>query len=113
WSANLSADYSLVLADNLELRGNLSMNFSDAFYTAQDLDPITRQGAFTKFDVRIALASLDERWSIALIGKNITDERTSSWINDFTLNGFPGRQNSYQALLDPPRTIGVQAMYRF
>jgi len=109
WSANLNAEYVAPIGDNLELRLNADVNYTDEFDSAQDLDPNTRHDSATKVNARIALASVADTWSIALIGKNLTDETTHVWRNDVPTTN----SNSYFGVPERPRSIAIQARYRF
>jgi outer membrane receptor protein involved in Fe transport len=109
WSANLNAEYIMPLGDALELRLSGDVNYTDEFDSALDLDPNTRHDSATKVNARIALASVDDTWSVALIGKNLTDETTHVWRNDVPTTN----SNSYFAVPERPRSIAIQARYRF
>jgi outer membrane receptor protein involved in Fe transport len=109
WSGNLNAEWVLPLGDNLELRNNLDINYTDGFYSALDLDPNTEHDSTTKVNLRIALASIADTWSVAVIGKNLTDEKTMVWRNDAALTN----SNSYFGVPERGRSIAVQARYRF
>ena len=50
-----------------------------------------------------------DTWSVALIGKNLTDETTQVWRNDVPVND----SNSYFAVPERPRSIAIQVRYRF
>ena len=84
---------------------------SAKFFTAGDLDPFVAQGAFTKLDASITLTSPSNDLTLSLIGKNLTDETTSHFGDDIPLSNILG--NNYEQYVDPPRTIAVQARYRF
>jgi len=60
-------------------------------------------------NARIALASINDTWTVALIGKNLTDEKTYFWKNDVPVTA----SNSYFGLPERPRSIALQARYRF
>lgn len=109
WSANLTLDYFVPIGDNLELRFNADVNYSDEFYSAQDQDPNTLHDDATKVNARIVLASLEDTWSIGIIGKNLTDEATDVWRNDVPTTD----SNSYFGVPERPRSIAIQARYRF
>lgn len=109
WSANLNAEYIMPLGDSLELRFNADVNYTDEFDSALDLDPNTRHDSATKVNARIALASVDDTWSVAILGKNLTDETTHVWHNDVPTTN----SNSYFAVPERPRSIAIQARYRF
>lgn len=109
FSANLKFDHHLPITDSLELHSTLNVNYSDDYFTAADLDPVyARQDSWTKIDLRFALLPATDRWELAVVGKNITDEETSGNNNDQPLvpgNGF--------ASLDRPRSWAVQGTFRF
>ncbi|GAB5413569.1 MAG: TonB-dependent receptor [Congregibacter sp.] len=107
-SAFISANYATRISDNLELSLNLAVNYSDEFFHDGALDPATLQDSFTKVDARIALASYDGKWEVALTGNNLTDETTVS--GGFGVPLVPG---SFFALVDAPRVIALQASYNF
>ena len=85
------------------------MNYSDEFNSALDLDENTWHDSFTTVNARIALASIEGTWSVAIIGKNLTDEETYIWKND----GAATNSNTYFAVPERPRSVALQARYRF
>jgi len=109
WSANLNVQYIYPLGATMELRTNIDVNYTDEFYSALDLDPNTKHDSYTKVNARIALVGNDERWSLALVGKNLTDKKTTVWNNDVPLTD----SNSYFGVPERPRSIAIQARYRF
>jgi outer membrane receptor protein involved in Fe transport len=112
WSANLAADYYISLTDNLDMKLGLDAMFSDEYVVPNDADPVLNQDAFWKINARIQLASVADTWSLALIGRNLTDEKTTVWGNDVPLaaQGFSG---TYFQHIDAPRSFELQARYRF
>ncbi len=109
WSGSLFLEYFFPVGDAMELRLGADVNYTDDFYSALDLDPATRHDSYTKYNARVALAAADDTWSLALIGKNLTDEQTNVWNNDVALTA----SNSYFGVPERPRSIAIQARYRF
>lgn len=109
WSASLYAQYVIPLGSTMELVNGVDINYSDEFYSALDLDPNTKHDDATRINARIALASIDDTWMVALVGKNLTDEKTTFWNNDVPVTD----SNSYFGLTERPRSIALQARYRF
>jgi iron complex outermembrane receptor protein len=109
WSATVNLRYVMPLSETLLLASSLDINYEDEFYSALDLDPSTKHDAATKINARIALNSMNGDWSVAVIGKNLTDEKTYVWKNDVPVTN----SNSYFTLPDRPRSIAVQVRYRF
>ena len=109
YSGSVSLEYVDDISDSLELTLNVGIDFSDAYFTAVDLDPATEQDSFAKLNARVQLASIDH-WSVALVGKNLTEEKTTTWVNDHPVFNNHG---AYFAQIDPPRSIGLQVKYQF
>ena len=61
-------------------------------------------------NARLALES--ERWSVALIGRNLSDEDVMTFATDTPLSGTLGTP-SYTSYMARPRTVAIQASYRF
>lgn len=108
WTFNLSANHTFSISDTLELRSTLDANFKDNHYVANNLDARSEQAGVTIFNARLALASTDDSWQVALTAKNLTDQTTLNYVTNLSqsrggVNGQVGR----------PRTIGLEASYRF
>jgi iron complex outermembrane receptor protein len=109
WSATVNARYIMPLSENLLLVNSVDINYEDEFYSALDLDPNTKHDDATIVNARIALTSVDRDWSVALIGKNLTDKKSNIWNNDVPFTN----SNSYFGLPNRPRSIAIQARYNF
>ena len=110
-SANLGIDYVTAVSANLLFKGNLNVVYSDSYYTQIGVDKNTRQDSYSKVNARLALASADEKWELAAIGKNLTDEKVSVNSFDSAINGnFP---LTYVQFITQPRQLALQATYRF
>ncbi len=107
FSGTLNLEYYHVFGSGLELTAVVRLDYSDAYYTALDLDPISEQDSYTKVNARVQLAG-EGGWSVALVGKNLTDEKTTMWVND-----VPFFRTAFFAAVDPSRNIGIQARYEF
>ena len=111
WSGSITARWEDQLANGWTYALDGRLFATTEFYTEADLDPFVRQDSFAKLDASIAMTSPDDTWQFSLIGKNLTDETTFHFANDIPLSNILG--NNYQTYVDPPRTIALQARYRF
>ena len=102
YAGNLNLEFSHALDNGLDLTSVFGVEFSDAYFTALDLDPISQQDSYAKFNARLELAK-QGKWSFALVGKNLTDEATTTWVND-----VPFFRGAFFGAIDPPRSFGVQ-----
>jgi len=109
WSANLNVQYIYPLGNGLELSAGVDMNYSDDYYSALDLDPYTKHDDYTLWDARIGLSGDNDTWTVAVIGRNLTDETTWVWKNDIA----PTASFSYFAVPQQGRSVAVQGRYRF
>lgn len=107
YSGTINLEYFRIMDSGLELTAMLGADYSDAYYTALDLDPHSIQDSFTKINARIALAG-SAGWSLALVGKNLTNEETTMWVND-----MPFFRTAHFGAIDGLRNIGIQAKYEF
>ena len=109
WSYNLNAEWVVPVSSSVEFRVTGEVNYTDEFYSALDLDPQTVHDSNVRVNARLALAAIDDRWSVALIGKNLTDEETRLWSNDVATTA----SNTYFGIPERPRSVSIQARYRF
>lgn len=107
-SASLTSQYVQPVGDTMELRLQLDLNYSDDYFYTQDRDEADVQEAYYKINGRMSLLHFDQGWELALIGKNLTDEITRSSGNDVPL--FVG---AHFAATDAPRSVAVEATFRF
>lgn len=112
YSGSLAVEYFTSITDTLNVRVTADVNYSDEYHVANDLDPVLDQDSFAKFNARVELSSADDAWSIAVLGKNLTDEETTTWGNDVPLAG-QGFSQTYFQHIDAPRSFEIQARYNF
>ncbi|MDG1231272.1 MAG: TonB-dependent receptor, partial [Pseudomonadales bacterium] len=110
WSGMLYADLSIPLGDAVNFVANLTVSMSDGYFTDGALEPIGEQDSWTKVDARIGIEAADARWSVALVGRNLTNERVLSQSQPFFNAVF---QSTFLGYLEAPRTAMLQARYRF
>ena len=108
WSGTLSADLTLPASDSLEFNINAGMTFRSFAYLEESYDPAAGQDGHAKFDLRAAIRSADDRWELAFLGKNLTNEITAS--HAFAT---PLAANVISKFIQQPRSIAVQAKFRY
>ena len=99
----------------LKLGINLNADFSSSYIPAANLDPRTRQDSYIKMGARLSLGHIDDTWSVALIGRNLTNERIRQTAGNLplatTITG--NRGVAYNAIYDRPRNIAVSLDFKF
>ncbi len=112
---NLSANHTTTLSGGLTLSSTLDLIYSDEYLSAPTLDPRMVQDSYVKVNARLALSGQEDRWEVALIGKNLTDEAIVSYSNGLpvatVLTGGTG--SGYYAFYERPRSVALQGTLRF
>ncbi|MEO2267079.1 TonB-dependent receptor [Pseudoalteromonas sp. YIC-656] len=109
FSGSVNLDYLTELTNSLELSFNLEAVFKSSYYTNYDLNPFTEQAGYGKLNARLALADYNNGWSLALIGKNLTDRYTTTYSTDMSF----APAGMYASWVEPGRSVAIQASYRF
>ncbi len=92
-------------------RANLGLYHASEQNVHPNLDPLYDIDGYTKVDARIALEA--ENWSIALFGRNLTDEKVLTYAGNAPLSGSSFGTNTFYGFVDRPATVGVQFQYDF
>ena len=110
WSGNIYANTRFPIAGKINAVADLNVSFSDEFYTDASLEPAGLQDSYAKLAARIGVEAADGKWSLALVGRNLTNEKVLSGSQSFLASLF---QRTYLGYLEPPRTVMIQGNYRF
>jgi len=92
-------------------RANLGFFHSGEQNVHPNLDPLYDIDSYTKVNARISLEA--ESWSIALFGRNLTDEKILTYAGNVPLSGSSFGTNTFYGFVDRPATIGLQFQYDF
>jgi len=113
WAASVNAryEYPWRRADLLwRLEG--IVNYRDEQY--QQRGERALDGALTLLDLRLALASASEKWEIAVLGRNLLDQKTSFGFDyPFFGGSILPEGTTTIGSLNRPRTIALQGRYHF
>lgn len=76
WSGNVGFNYDTEIG-GLRLVTGANAQFRSEYFIADGYSPVWGvQDGWVKLDARIQIGGLDDRWNIALVGRNLTDEHT-------------------------------------
>jgi len=110
-SGNISLDYSRELGQGLALRAVLDSQYVGSHNIHPNLDPVQSIESYTTLNMRVGLDA--ENWSVAVIGKNLTDESVLTYAADAPLSASSFQAKAYYGFLKRPSTVAVEASYRF
>ena len=102
FSGNVGATLTVPAGRN-EISLNPTLYFTSAYFQSATADPLLRQKGYAKVDARIAYGPSDRRWSLAIIGKNLSDRLTASFRQPVT-----NATGSIEALTERGRSVAVQ-----
>jgi iron complex outermembrane receptor protein len=119
WQVNLGAEYDAALANGwtAQLRG--SLNYASKVFTTNDDSPQGLTGGNTLLGARLTLVSPDRRWSVALFGDNLSNQKYFTLKLPQTLDKFFGVQDPatghtmMRGFMGAPRTVGARVTANF
>ena len=110
---NISFQYSRPVSDNLEFIGMLDVFYTSEYDASATFDPALVQDGYSMINARIGVGSLTGGWQLALLGKNLSDEKVLSFGGDVPLSGTSFLAKSNYAFFNPGRTVTLQASIDF
>ena len=111
WQATLAIDWNHGITNGLELRTSADMFASDGYFLSPTLDPNQVQESYAKVNARVALGDPGRRWEVALLGKNLFDERTVSMGVGTPLAYSTFGAYSQANVVDEGRTLAIQGRF--
>jgi outer membrane receptor protein involved in Fe transport len=110
---NVSFDFRFPIAANLELSALLDVFFTDDYDASATFDPALVQKSYSLTNLRVGLGPESGDWQIAVLGKNLSDEKVLSFGGDTPLSGSTFGAKSNYAFYNPGRTVTLQGLLRF
>ena len=108
WSGDLTATYTVPVADRYEMHAELRGYFSSSYYITGTNDQDLQQDDYTRLDGRLSLQAQDGRWAVDLIGKNLTNESIVVWGSV-----WPSVPGGVLLTQQQPRSVAVQVRYHW
>lgn len=118
WTATAGISYETEVGSGLKIGGNVDTRTTSSYLGSSFGDPYTRQKAYAVLDAGFHIGAADDRWQLAVLGKNLTNKfyfigggtapltGAGTGTNSATLGDIIG----YGSM---PRTVRVQATFRY
>ncbi|MEM7728807.1 MAG: TonB-dependent receptor [Pseudomonadota bacterium] len=107
FAASGSAQYTFSVGGGYVLTPRIDLTHKGAHFVTSASDPFYRNDAYTLVGLNLALTPEDERWSLAVYGRNVTDETYILTGTSFR-TGFGGPAlSAQQAAINDPATYGI------
>ncbi|WP_332812392.1 TonB-dependent receptor [Sphingomonas sp.] len=123
WSGNVAIDWGTDIgASGMRLGVNGTVSFVSSQYvgTVNDANPQSRADGYALLGGRISLTGADDRWTVSLFARNLTDKNYWPLSVYQPLGGALGLNNTVfpgstanRVASSEPRTFGAAATYRF
>jgi outer membrane receptor protein involved in Fe transport len=113
YQGNLAFDLRIPVGRGLEIAALFDVFFTDDYYASATYDPGLIQEAYQRLNARIALGADTGRWEIALLAKNLSDEKILSFGGDTPLAGSSFGAKSNYAFFGTGRTLTMQGTVLF
>ena len=118
WTASLGADYRQSLGADLVMGLSARVRYASASSVSPFGQPLAVQPAHALVDAALRVSTRDERWQLALVGKNLTNRFVVTSVFDQSgtgsaSGGVTGQPANQFALFLPPRTVMLELTGRF
>ncbi|ALG60472.1 TonB-dependent receptor [Citromicrobium sp. JL477] len=119
FAGRLGATYETPVGNSFNLRLSADGSYTSKYNFTDALRPDGVQEGYAKLDAAIAFGADDDRWTISLIGRNLTNELVVTAANDLPFTGGTGTGTNtgvvadMSAFVDNPREIFVEVSFRF
>ncbi len=118
WTASFGAGYESAIGNGMKLGLNVDSRYSDSYIASGFGNPFSRNKSYMTLDAGIRIGSEDDRWQLAIIGKNLTNRFYVSGVVDgpSTGSGTGTAGGVYADQLgfgNVPRTIKAEVTFRF
>ena len=117
-AGRLGATYAFPVGRfDASLSGDVS--YMGKYYFTDTLRPDAVQDAYTKLDLAARVSAPDDRWTLSLIGRNLTEEFVVTSANDIPFTGGTGTGTAVgnvadmSAFVENPREVYVELAVRF
>ena len=113
FTANLGFDYAKPINWGIfdYFRSSLGLYHSSSQNVDVNLNPLYEVDGYTKVDLRFALEG--ENFSVALFGKNVTDEEILTYAGNVPLSIGTFGTNTFYGFVDRPASYGIQLSYQY
>lgn len=108
WILTAGASQEFALSSNFNLTANADVRYTSGYFATIGLNPVSYQKGFTILNAGLRLATSDDKWSLNLIGRNLTNVRYATLGVD-----KPGGAGDVFAVAGEPRAVVLQAEIRY
>ncbi|MCW1384920.1 TonB-dependent receptor [Novosphingobium sp. KCTC 2891] len=109
WNLAAGTTIELPVGDQLKVGLTGDVTHSTGYWMQETQNPSSWQKAFTRIDASLRFGDIDDVWTLALIGRNLTNR----WIGVASTDKPLGAVGEVSVSTARPREVMLQASYRF
>jgi outer membrane receptor protein involved in Fe transport len=127
WTAVIGGDYTHPVSTNLKMGFAANMRASSGYvanpFPSNIAEQVDYQPAYVTFDAVLSLGSIDNRWTLSLVGRNITNTFVETGTAGLPLSGGttgchlsvcgPQLISDQAAVVQNPRTVALQLNVKY
>jgi hypothetical protein len=113
FQGNVSFNFAFPVFTNMELTANADVFYTSKYDASATFDPALVQDGYSMYNLRVGLGPEEGTWEIALLGKNLGDEKVLQFGGDTPLAGSTFGVKSNYAFFGRGRTLTLQGILRF
>lgn len=114
WTGSLGFDYERPVAGDWVFAVSADSRYSSSYLASSFAHPLSRQDEFLTIDATLRLRTADERYEIAVIGRNLTNQFIVGGVVDApNTPAVPGQVADQLGFVSLPRTVQIQGTVRF
>jgi iron complex outermembrane recepter protein len=110
---NTSFDIRVPVSRSLDLHSAFDVFYTSDYDASATFDPALVQEGYTMVNARMSLGAQNDRWQVAFLVKNLTDEKVLTFGGDTPLAGSTFGAKSNYAFFRTGRTMTLQTLFRF
>lgn len=111
WSGNAGFQFDMPVSDAMKIGFDASAVYGGDYWANTNENPLARQQGFWKLNATVRLHETNDKWELALVGRNLTNERYIVYESDKP--GGPSTGGQALVATGRPREVMVQASWRF
>ena len=113
FQGNFAFDIRIPVNNNLDVHAVFDAFYTDDYDASATFDPALVQDSYTMINARVSVGDASGRWQVALLAKNLTDEKILSFGGDTPLAGSNFGAKSNYAFFKTGKTLSLQATLNF
>lgn len=112
FQGNLGFNFNYPVFDDMEFTALVDIFYTSEYDASATFDPALVQDGYSMYNLRLGIGPTDGNWEIAVLGKNLGDEKVLQFGGDTPLASTFGFKSNY-AFYSRGRTLTLQAVLRF